>query len=113
MVLESCIRVSRNSHVWDERPSQIERHKTAIRRKGYSLSVKCLLRDELFATERTFFDYGCGHGEEVELRAAQGVAASGWDPAFCPDQPRKPADIVNAEIRGESGTARAVSGPGG
>jgi len=23
------------------------------------------------------------------------VTASGWDPAFCPDQPRTPADVVN------------------
>ena len=65
MVPESWLRVSRRSHVWDESPSRIERHKTAIRRKGFSLPVKCLLRDELFASPRTFFDYGCGHGEDV------------------------------------------------
>jgi DNA phosphorothioation-associated putative methyltransferase len=79
----------------EEPPSQIERHKTAIRRKDFSLSVKCLLRDELLAPGRTFFDYGCGHGEDIELLGAQGVVASGWDPAFRPDAPRAPAEIVN------------------
>jgi DNA phosphorothioation-associated putative methyltransferase len=79
----------------DEPPSQIERHKTAIRRKDFSLSVKCLLRDELVVPGRTFFDYGCGHGEDVELLGTQGVAAKGWDPAFRPDELRTPAEIVN------------------
>ena len=95
MVRESLLAVSHRSHVWDEPPSQIERHKTAIRRKDFSLSVKCLLRDELLVTERSFFDYGCGHGEDVELLAARGIAARGWDPAFRPDDPRTSAEIVN------------------
>jgi hypothetical protein len=71
MIPESWLPVSRRSHIWDEPPSQIERHKTAIRRKAFSLSVKCLLRDELLDVERTFFDYGCGHGEDVDLLAAR------------------------------------------
>jgi hypothetical protein len=50
----------------------IKRHKTAIRRKDFSLSVKCLLRDGLLVTGRTFFDYGCGHGEDVELLGPRG-----------------------------------------
>lgn len=79
----------------EESPSQIERHKTAIRRKDFSLSVKCLLRDELLVPGRTFFDYGCGHGEDIELLGLQGVMACGWDPAFRPDVARKPAEIVN------------------
>jgi DNA phosphorothioation-associated putative methyltransferase len=79
----------------DEPPSQIERHKTAIRRKDFSLAVKCLLRDGLLGPGRTFFDYGCGRGEDIDLLAAQGVTASGWDPAFRPDAPRTPAEIVN------------------
>ena len=94
MIPESSIRVSRTRSM-DEPPSQIERHKTAIRRKDFSLTVKCLLRDGLLGPGRTFFDYGCGRGEDIDLLAAQGVSASGWDPAFRPDAPRTPAEIVN------------------
>ena len=43
----------------------------------------------------TVFDYGCGQGDDVRLLGAMGVAAAGWDPAFRPDAPRIPADIVN------------------
>ena len=44
---------------------------------------------------RTVFDYGCGQGDDVRLLGAMGVAAAGWDPAFRPDAPCIPADIVN------------------
>ena len=50
---------------------------------------------ELLIAGRTFFDYGCGHGEDVELLRLQGVMASGWDPAFRPDVPCMPAEIIN------------------
>jgi DNA phosphorothioation-associated putative methyltransferase len=73
----------------------IQRHKTAIRRGDYSRPVKCLLRDGLVGKDVTFFDYGCGRGEDMELLAAEGVACGGWDPAYRPDAERQPADIVN------------------
>src|SRR5947209_19843266 len=73
----------------------IHRHKTAIRRGDYSRPVKCLLRDGLLAKEVTFFDYGCGRGEDVQLLSAEGVACWGWDPAYRPDAPRAAADVVN------------------
>lgn len=95
MIPESWLSVSRRSRFMEEPPSQIERHKTAIRRKDFSLPVKRLLRDELIVPGQTFFDYGCGHGEDVELLGIQGVTARGWDPAFRPDEPRAPAEIVN------------------
>ncbi len=43
----------------------IQRHKTAIRRGDLSRPVKCLLRDGLLGKDATFFDYGCGRGEDV------------------------------------------------
>ena len=95
MIPESWMRVSSRTRSLDEPPSQIERHKTAIRRKDFSLAVKCLLRDELLVAGRTFFDYGCGHGEDIELLGAQGVSAAGLDPAFRPNATRTPAEIVN------------------
>jgi len=45
----------------------IHRHKTAIRRGDSSRPVKCLLRDGLIDKGVTFFDFGCGRGEDIEL----------------------------------------------
>ncbi len=73
----------------------IQRHKTAIRRGDFSRPVKCLLRDGLLAAGVSFFDYGCGRGEDLELLTADGVMCSGWDPAFRPEAPKSEADVVN------------------
>jgi DNA phosphorothioation-associated putative methyltransferase len=43
----------------------------------------------------TFFDYGCGRGEDVELLTADGVNSCGWDPAYRPNAPLVEADVVN------------------
>jgi len=74
---------------------RIQRHKTAIRRGDFSRPVKCLLRDGLVHKEVSFFDYGCGRGEDLELLTADGIACSGWDPAYRPDAPKFEADVVN------------------
>lgn len=73
----------------------IQRHKTAIRRGDFSRPVKCLLRDGLVGKDVSFFGYGCGRGEDVELLTAEGVACGAWDPAYRPDAPRHAADVVN------------------
>ncbi len=73
----------------------IQRHKTAIRRGDFSRPVKCLLRDGLVGKGVTFFDYGCGRGEDLELLTKEGVACCGWDPAYRPDAPQQKADVVN------------------
>lgn len=75
--------------------TKIKREKTAIRRNDYSLPVKCLLRDSLLNSGSTFFDYGCGHGENVELLNANGVVSSRWDPNFFPNNSRVKSDAVN------------------
>src|SRR5688572_24214862 len=75
--------------------ADIQRHKTAIRRGDFSRPVKCLLRDGLVGAGVTFFDYGCGRGEDLELLEADGVTCSGWDPAYRRDAPRQEADVVN------------------
>jgi DNA phosphorothioation-associated putative methyltransferase len=76
-------------------PDSIQRHKTAIRRGDFSRPVKCLLRDGLVGAGVSFFDYGCGRGEDLELLAIDGVSCSGWDPAHRPDGARAAADVVN------------------
>ena len=73
----------------------IDRHKTAIRRGDFSRPVKCLLRDGLVRPGLSFFDYGCGRGEDVELLGVDGIECSGWDPAHRPDGQRVEADVVN------------------
>jgi DNA phosphorothioation-associated putative methyltransferase len=75
--------------------SAIPRHKTAIRRGDFSRPVKCLLRDGLLTKELSFFDFGCGRGEDLELLSNEGFTCAGWDPAFRQDAPCAPADIVN------------------
>jgi DNA phosphorothioation-associated putative methyltransferase len=57
--------------------------------------MKSALHDGFIAPTVSVFDYGCGHGQDIELLAAQGVACDGWDPAFRPQSPMHPADVVN------------------
>jgi DNA phosphorothioation-associated putative methyltransferase len=73
----------------------IPRHKTAIHRPGYSRPVQLALRDGLLTIAVSFFDYGCGHGQDLALLQTQGIACSGWDPVFRPAAPQVEADIVN------------------
>ena len=75
--------------------TRIARHKTAIRRHDFSLPVKCLLRDTLLGPAVSLFDYGCGHGENIERLRDVGIQCEGWDPVYRPDVPHDPADVVN------------------
>ena len=69
--------------------------RTAIRRTSLSRPVARALQDNLIHPERTFFDYGCGRGDDLLRLQKMGLAVSGWDPAFFPDEERTPADVVN------------------
>ncbi len=75
--------------------TKIARHKTAIRRPSFSLPIKCLLRDGLVGEETTVFDYGCGHGQDIQLLRDMGIECEGWDPVFQPKAAKTPADVVN------------------
>lgn len=76
-------------------PVKIKRHRTAIKRASFSLPVKCMLRDGLLDQTKTLFDYGCGHGRDLDLLADMEVDCSGWDPSFRPDAEVTRAEIVN------------------
>ncbi len=76
-------------------PVGIERHRTAIKRYDLSKPVKQLLERGLLKKSDTFFDYGCGHGMDIEALHHLGYEASGWDPAFRPNAPKAPAAVVN------------------
>ena len=69
--------------------------RTAIRRTALSRPVALALDDGLIHRERTFFDYGCGRGDDLLRLHKIGIPVSGWDPAFFPDEERSTADIVN------------------
>ena len=69
--------------------------RTAIRRTALSRPVALALDDGLIHEERTFFDYGCGRGDDLLRLHKIGISVSGWDPAFFPDEERLPVDVVN------------------
>jgi len=75
--------------------AQIHRHRTAIQRRRLSRPVQLLLDDGLLRPDVSFFDYGCGHAEDIEILARQGFSVAGWDPHFRPTAMRASAPIVN------------------
>ena len=66
-----------------------------MRRAVLSRPVALALDDGLINPERTFFDYGCGRGDDLLRLYRMGISVSGWDPAFFPDEDRVPSDVVN------------------
>ena len=65
----------------------IQRHRTAIRRLGHSRPVALAQTQGLIAPDFSFFDYGCGFGEDIQLLRDSGVQAEGWDPHYRPETP--------------------------
>lgn len=53
------------------------------------------LMDQILVPGRTFFDYGCGRGDDLRNLAALGYSVAGWDPTHRPAVERVPADVVN------------------
>jgi DNA phosphorothioation-associated putative methyltransferase len=74
---------------------KIHRHKTALVRREISKPVKTLLELGQLRRGESFFDYGCGHGGDVEAIAKLGHESNGWDPVHAPDAPKQSADVVN------------------
>jgi DNA phosphorothioation-associated putative methyltransferase len=73
----------------------IQRHRAAISRVTASKPVRLAVEAGLFPPHTTYFDYGCGHGADIEYIHRMGLASSGWDPHFRPDIPHHAADVVN------------------
>ena len=74
---------------------KIDRHKAAIHRQDLSKPVRLALEAGLFIECSTFFDYGCGHGEDIQRIGDRGFTSTGWDPYYRPTSDRITADIVN------------------
>lgn len=75
-------------------PDTIHRHRTAIQRYEPSRPVKSLLVNDLL-TNKTFFDYGCGHGDDLAALQNLSIEANGWDPHYQPDNEKIPSQVVN------------------
>lgn len=75
--------------------AKIDRHKAALVRTELSKPVRVALEAGLFTPEMTFFDYGCGHGGDIDRIVDRGYTSSGWDPYYRPDTACTSADIVN------------------
>jgi DNA phosphorothioation-associated putative methyltransferase len=74
----------------------IRRQKTAIRRTELSRPVRNAVDDGLLTPDRSFFDYGCGHGDDLRLLRRRGFEeVDGWDPAHNVSRPDASADVVN------------------
>lgn len=84
-----------NSPLAKKQTVLIERHKAALKRSELSRPVRIALEADVFKEEYSFFDYGCGHGEDVRCINELGFDSSGWDPFYRPDAEVKPADVVN------------------
>ncbi|MBF0333379.1 MAG: DNA phosphorothioation-associated putative methyltransferase [Alphaproteobacteria bacterium] len=73
----------------------IVRHLTALSRQTLSAPLAAMTRIGLINETTTFFDYGCGRGDDIAGLLSAGIRAAGWDPYFAPDAPIEPAQIVN------------------
>ncbi|WOB11323.1 DNA phosphorothioation-associated putative methyltransferase [Piscinibacter gummiphilus] len=73
----------------------VRRHLTALGRSVLSAPVQMLLRLGVLNRETSFFDYGCGRGDDLATLSADGFSANGWDPHYAPERPLSAADVVN------------------
>lgn len=74
---------------------EIERHRAAIKRNDLSRPVRLAVSSGVLKKENSFFDYGCGHGEDVNFLQNQGYQTNGWDPHYFPNNALQKADVVN------------------
>lgn len=74
---------------------EIRRERTAIARFRHSRPVFTALSHGLITIDRSFFDYGCGRGEDIRHLRSLGINADGWDPHYRPDVQPYDADVVN------------------
>lgn len=75
--------------------TSVSRHKTALVRRDLSQPVQLLLTNGVLDRSRSFFDYGCGQGTDLEALTLSGFNAFGWDPHHFPNGRRELADVVN------------------
>lgn len=78
-----------------EEQHKVDRHRTALVRKELSQPLKLLERHGFISADISFFDYGCGRGDDLTELQDRGIQAQGWDPNYRPDNQLISADVVN------------------
>jgi DNA phosphorothioation-associated putative methyltransferase len=73
----------------------VSRHLTALSRTACSAPVQQLLRHRLLQKHWSFFDYGCGRGDDLFALRQEGFEATGWDPHYANEALKVEADVVN------------------
>lgn len=73
----------------------VRRELTAMRRFRCSRPMAFALADGVVSRDTTVFDYGCGHGADLQHLKRSRIKASGWDPAHRRDGKVVAADVVN------------------
>jgi DNA phosphorothioation-associated putative methyltransferase len=68
---------------------------TAMKRVELSRPIRLALETGVIRPVDGVFDYGCGHGQDIEFLQELGHDATGWDPNHRPDASRQRAPIVN------------------
>lgn len=70
------------------------RGSTAMRRRDFSLPVQLARFHGLLDANVSYFDFGCGRGDDIRRLQEDGIGAAGWDPIHAPDAPIVGADVV-------------------
>jgi DNA phosphorothioation-associated putative methyltransferase len=91
----NLIKVEAHRKIHPESDCKVERYKTAISRYNFSRPIQTLEEYSIIGKEIAVFDYGCGQGDDVRGLRNMGIPASGWDPIYYSNEPKKNADIVN------------------
>lgn len=90
-----------------ESGDSVQRHRTALSRYNFSAPVQALSRHGLVRPGVTFFDYGCGRGDDVRGLQANGIDATGWDPHFAADSEKHVAAYSGCDADQSNGTSSA------
>lgn len=88
-------RLFRSAMLPPEEQHKVDRHRTALVRREISQPLKLLERHGFIHADLSFFDYGCGRGDDLTELQDRGIQAQGWDPNYRPDNQLINADVVN------------------
>lgn len=91
--LEDNLSAPENADV--SQSSDLDRHKTAIKRYKLSAPMTLLNKYGYLNRDYTLFDFGCGQGDDLAILDKMNVKSAGWDPHYRPQSQKEPADIVN------------------
>lgn len=75
--------------------TKVFRHRAALHRRELSRPLALALQEGLLHALSSFFDFGCGHGDDLRILGEWGISGEGWDPVFQPHTARREADVVN------------------